>query len=369
MQMQPPISCALTGRIPSLDGLRAISIIAVTVSHMVPRADPNVPRWTDFLRKLGSAGVDFFFVISGFLITHLLIREWKATGGVSLKAFYARRALRILPAFWLLLAGLFAMTRFGVLEITTEGWIRALTYTVNLTPTYFRGLGHLWSLSVEEHFYLLWPVTFILLGPRRAIYPLLAVLVLCPVLRYLIWITSEAEYVEVGTFTLTRLDTIGVGCLLALGMERARFRERIEWVGRRANYLMPLAWLLLALAIFGIHSGKYYLLISRGLNASLMASIVVMSTQAPDSSWGRFLNWRPMTAIGLLSYSLYLWQPLLMLPEPCHLSIVPATLALIGAALVSHFCVEKPFLSLRGRLRWRAPSSMMPRLRWKMNRA
>ena len=154
------------GRIPSLDGLRAVSILLVVVCHLAQTVDNPLPGPRTWYFK-GAVGVDIFFAISGFLITTLLLRETERSGTVSISRFYLRRALRILPAFWVYIAVLALFDHVGWVHLMSRDWIAAITYTVNFfLPTAFP-VRHIWSLSVEEHFYLIWPLLFALLGGKR----------------------------------------------------------------------------------------------------------------------------------------------------------------------------------------------------------
>ena len=141
------------GTIPSLDGLRAISIGLVLLGHAT-----RFGLGHSFLFRLAVAhavlGVDVFFVISGYLITTLLLEEKIKFGTISLRLFYLRRALRILPAFLVFVGTLFVLSALGYIDIPSRLWIFVLTYTSNFTPRVW-DVGHLWSLSVEEHFYFL----------------------------------------------------------------------------------------------------------------------------------------------------------------------------------------------------------------------
>jgi peptidoglycan/LPS O-acetylase OafA/YrhL len=146
---------ALRGRIPSLDGLRAVSIILVIASHAIQGTHSFVFRLF-FLHS--DLGVRVFFIISGFLITSLLLRERAETGRISLPLFYIRRTLRILPPFVLFVGVVAIFNAFGIIQVPPGNWIYALTYTMNFDTHAPWVLGHLWSLSVEEQFYLLWPL-------------------------------------------------------------------------------------------------------------------------------------------------------------------------------------------------------------------
>jgi peptidoglycan/LPS O-acetylase OafA/YrhL len=142
-------------RIPSLDGLRALSIALVLAGHSIPNA-----QWDWFLWKVfgnGDLGVSIFFVISGFLITSLLLKEHAEAGEISPSSFYLRRAFRILPPFYAFLVVLLALKRFGVLELSLRGWTEAVTFLRDYLSADDWWTIHIWSLSVEEQFYLLWP--------------------------------------------------------------------------------------------------------------------------------------------------------------------------------------------------------------------
>jgi len=152
---------------PSLDGLRAIAIVLVMLLHAQAMASG---AWPYFLG--GYTGVDIFFVLSGFLITSLLVQEWRDTGRISLRKFYIRRALRLLPALCVLLLVLgVGVKLFGLyLHVTLATLLAALFYVANWALAFdtldMGALHHTWSLSVEEQFYILWPL--MLIGMLRA---------------------------------------------------------------------------------------------------------------------------------------------------------------------------------------------------------
>ena len=125
-------------------------------------------------------GVVVFFVISGFLITRLMQSEHAKSGYVSLKLFYTRRALRLFPAAYTFIACVCLLWAAGIVHLQAGDIWHAVTYTVNFAPERSWQIGHLWSLSVEEQFYLIWPCTFVLLGPRRAVWAALAAVIWVP---------------------------------------------------------------------------------------------------------------------------------------------------------------------------------------------
>ena len=197
-------------RIPSLDGLRAISIAMVIFGHLVgTRGFPITRLHYDF----GNLGVRVFFVISGFLITHLLLKEQAKIGVISLAGFYKRRALRIFPAFYAYLFVVVALTHFGVIDVSRGDALAAASYTMNYHPVRAWQVGHLWSLSVEEQFYLLWPATLAFLGCRRAAWVAGAWLFIAPLVRAWAYHTHSATIDEsFGTVA----DALAIGCLFAI---------------------------------------------------------------------------------------------------------------------------------------------------------
>src|SRR5439155_2931926 len=181
------MSAAAERRIPSLDGLRAISITLVLVSHLAGTRNFPLSATTGNFLGLGEFGVIVFFVISGFLITGLLLDELARTDRIRLGRFYFRRTLRIFPPYYMLIAVLAVAGAAGVIQLAPHDVARTMTYTSN----YYAGrswfVGHTWSLSVEEQFYLLWPAVLLLAGTRRAFVIAGAVVLLAPVVRVGEW--------------------------------------------------------------------------------------------------------------------------------------------------------------------------------------
>lgn len=325
------------GHIPSLDGLRGVSILLVTAYHI----------WPAF--EHGRLGVDVFFVVSGFLITHLLLREHEKAARVSLRKFYVRRFLRLAPAYYTYLLVVLMLGAAGVAaKIEVIGWIAALTYTVNLLPhPYPDWLGHAWSLAVEEQFYLLWPSLLVIAGPRRAWVVGLAFLLIAPVLRFVIW-ENYRHLLDVDALIFTRMDTLAVGCLLAYFVRTAA-AER--WATRLSPYATALtlaATLTVALsAVVLRQSGKYALGPSRFVEAAAIALIVFLAVVHHRSWVGRTLNWRPLAYIGVLSYSLYLAQPFVNAHSPWPFGPWVSVGMMIGYTFASYYLVERPFLRLK----------------------
>ena len=207
-------------RIPSLDGLRAVSICMVVIGHCSKTITGLSSSAYMFLGFVGAGrlGVSTFFVISGFLITTLLVREQLSTHTISLKDFYIRRAFRIFPGFYAYWLVAFVLALLGYIQLSRSDLISAATYIWNYVPrnvdTWF--LGHTWSLSVEEQFYLLWPLILKLSGPKRGTWAALAVVVTAPFVRLGSYFLLPSTRPRIGMMLHTRADSLMIGALLAL---------------------------------------------------------------------------------------------------------------------------------------------------------
>jgi peptidoglycan/LPS O-acetylase OafA/YrhL len=342
------------GNIPALDGLRALSIGLVLLAH-ASLTWHGASGSSGSLVRLGGIGVDLFFVISGFLITLLLLRERRRTGTISLRAFYVRRAWRILPAYLLFLASLLALSMAGLVKLTERDWAGALTYTVNFLPAASWPVGHLWSLSVEEHFYLVWPLLLIALGPGWAGGLAAGYVVIAPFVRLVISAADLAN-LDIDYCTPARIDTIAVGCLLAFVAEHRgaqRFMTRLGHRGAALMFVVLLAGLVVSNTIL-IGSGTYAITIRRTVDALCFAGLVCAGISHTDGLLARLLNATPLVWIGRLSYGLYLWQQPLLNPHGEHWACQwPVNVALaVGFAVVSFALVERPALRLREQQGW-----------------
>jgi len=284
-------------RIPSLDGIRAISILLVLYGHASSTRDFPVSiigKYGGWFGDVAHFGVLVFFVISGFLITSLLMREREATGTISLKRFYLRRVLRIFPAFYAFILVLAIAVWLSAIPLIARDFAFALTYTVNYVPNPPWWMGHLWSLSVEEQFYLLWPLTLLVLRKRRALIVAIAAIFAGPLVRVAIreWIFHVDSY-SLGGMTKSfpaMFDYLATGCALALLR---------PWLLTRTWYLRLTAsrWLALTIPLvlltnrMGNHTTAI-LLGSPVMNVCIVL-LIESSTRHADSLAGRFLNWKP----------------------------------------------------------------------------
>jgi peptidoglycan/LPS O-acetylase OafA/YrhL len=346
----------LNGRIPSLDGLRAVSIALVFYGHLEGvRGFPRL-RLSRWLGDLGHLGVIVFFVISGFLITSLLMGEREKTGSISLKDFYLRRTLRIFPAFYVFILALVVGSTLGLAPLGTTDLVFSLTYTVNYNAAPSWNIGHLWSLSIEEQFYLLWPLLFVVLRERRALVVALLAVLAGPLVRAAMhaMFPAHSPLRDLAIFP-AMADNIAIGCVLALMR---------PWLLGHDWYLRLTAsrWLLLLPPlIFLINRMLGYTLIDLFGSPVMLVCIAILieaSTRHSSSFAGQFLNWKPVVFVGVLSYSLYLWQqPFLDRHSQAAFAAFPLNVVLaVGAALASYFLVERLFLGLRRRLERRARS-------------
>ena len=332
----------------SLDGLRAFSITLVLLDHL---GQPGSRRPLDLgVGDYGHLGVVIFFVISGFLITSLLMAERRDKGRVSLKRFYARRALRIFPAAYCYLICVFLFWRFGASEMTPKAFGWAATYLVNFFPNPPWPIGHLWSLSVEEQFYLLWPAAFALLMRQRATWVAVVVMLLGPLARAAaLTFLRGTPYEDVPMFPMVA-DSLAAGCLLAM------WRGWLEGQNWYLRLLRPgFSIFLVALVLTTNRFVGYGLVEVLGRSVTNVA-LALLVHRVVHHSWdpvGRLLNSRAATFVGQLSYSFYLWQQLFLdRHSSAWYNLFPQNLILsFLAALASYNLLEKPLLALRHRLR------------------
>ena len=210
----PQATAATTSkRIPTLDGLRAVSIVLVLLNHLVGTL--YYPAILSPLGEFGNFGVRVFFVISGYLITSLLIKEHERTGSISLKNFYLRRVFRIFPAAYTYLLVLAVLNaKYHILH--RHDLLFAATYLTNFRLSRAWYVGHLWSLAVEEQFYMLWPMVLVVWGIRRGSRIALATILLSPFARVAAWYALPMMRERIGEMFFTIADPIAFGCLLAI---------------------------------------------------------------------------------------------------------------------------------------------------------
>jgi len=342
------------GRIPSLDGLRGISILMVLLGHLAGTRGFPLSAAAGNRTAVAEIGVHVFFVISGFLITGLLLAELATTDRIRLGRFYFRRTLRIFPPYYALLAALLAAQTAGVLLLAPGDMAHAVTYTSNYDAARSWPIGHTWSLGVEEQFYLLWPACLVLLGARRGLAAAVLVVLATPLVR-LAELQLFPAYIDgIGARFETIADAIAIGCVLACAR---------AWLHRQAAYLRFLtspAFVLVPLAIFaGSMTGQHpHIAYVIGFPLANVATALAVdwAVTCPERLAGRLLNARPLVFIGLISYSLYLWQqPFLNRTGAAAWNVFPLNILLAFIfAVASYYIVERPSLAFRRRLERRA---------------
>lgn len=336
--------------IPVLDGLRAVSIVLVLVSHALIY-DPQAPGVRAAALQCGNVGVSLFFVISGYIITRLLLREEAATGRVRFGRFYLRRAFRLLPACYAYVLVVFALAAARVIPAApVHDYLASVLYVRNLVG---RGheTSHLWSLSLEEQFYLFWPGFLVLLPAAfrlRATFGLIAAV--C-VWRFALVYLGKASEGALHSRTDLRIDTILFGCALALAA-RPGGRPAVGWGGTGHGWLA--AWVLgLVRWLAAVGRVPHGAAFESGVAAVFLTLVVNWFLRNDGRGAHRVLCAGPFLAVGALSYSLYLWQHLFLGPydSPIRpLREFPVNLAcLFVAAVLSYRLIERPFVRFKDR--------------------
>jgi peptidoglycan/LPS O-acetylase OafA/YrhL len=360
----------LKGYIPTLDGWRAVAIIAVMASHAGHSYSAPLGRDSFFDRiASGTHGVNLFFAISGLLITSRLLEEWDTAGHVSLKRFYIRRAFRILPPALLYLACVALLGAIGLLPVVREEFVAATLFFRNYLPAILgpNGAGfftsHYWSLGVEEHFYLFWPALLLFAGRKRALPVAIVVAVLVAVWRHveawreiMLYNAIQPTYFARSD---TRIDSIMWGVVAALALSRPEVRALVE------RYLST----IVMLAVVALYGAIVYRYGTRPTfwEAMIVPVIIVGTVLRPRSVLGRLLENPIMRWIGRLSYSLYLWEFFFVYYPgvPITLGVwqkFPVNLiAAVVCAAASYYLVERPLVRLGHRLAPAMPRDAMDR--------
>jgi peptidoglycan/LPS O-acetylase OafA/YrhL len=324
-------------RLPGLDGIRAISIALVILFHVSTSAAGRPSM------GFGGFGVDIFFVLSGFLITWLLCCEERQHNSISLPSFYARRALRILPPAMAYLAILLVLSGFRRATVRPADIFSCLFFFRNMFQGGSESTAHYWSLSVEEQFYLIWPLALILLRSNRARLRFSIVLLLvAPFWQILCHrLAGGAEFVNHARFDQI-YERILIGCCLALIRNEPGLSKYWRGPALQSRW-MPLV------AIAGIVASLEVPHLER-IGYICVALVLNYAVEHP----GGVLNWGPMVWVGKLSYSLYIWQQLFCWGSPLgRLGRFPQNVvATLIAASLSYYLVEMPFTNLRKRIRF-----------------
>lgn len=350
--------------LPTLDGWRAIAVVGVLVFHSrdaLQAAGWESSKVLAFFIRESRRGVELFFAISGFLICNRLLREMRLRGGISLWGFYVRRAFRILPLYLFYLAALWRLAQWAGLPASEAELQSCLLFYRNyVDPVPGAYTNHFWSLALEEHFYLGWPLFLLLAGARRARW-------LTPALALALagWRGVDnhfhvfARLFPHAAGMLSRTDTRGDcllwGCFAAL----VCFERDIRLPG-----WAPFAAMGLCVAALVVPFPSIFLAM-----AVLFPLLIVSTIFCPGGVAGRFLEWPVLRWVGQLSYSLYVWQTLFLqseaaVPDPGWL--VPLKhwpwnyACIVALALATHYFIELPLIRLGRSCQRRTESHPLP---------
>ncbi|MGZ4758361.1 MAG: acyltransferase family protein [Acidimicrobiales bacterium] len=359
------------GHVPGLDGMRGIAVIIVVAAHL----NVFLPIPEIIVVPGGTVSLDSFFVLSGFLITVLLLKEQGRSGTVNKRAFYQRRALRLLPALLAVVIAhmIFAwlsgvswdLERSSVLSVVFyySNWKMAFAPETYLGGGVFApGLQHLWSLSMEEQFYLLWPfVVVFFLGITRSfkvvtgiLIALIAVIAIHRGLEY----HSGMRWYPIFVRTDSRVDAILIGALL--GNLWARHREP-------TRYLVPAAWIASAFLLICMPLARIdepFLYYGGLVLIDLACATIILALVEGKWVARHLFNVKILVTLGLVSYGIYLWHlPVFFAveywgkdwPSPVQVTVALGATAMFTA--LSWFLLEKPALNLKNRLEGRPTSS------------
>jgi peptidoglycan/LPS O-acetylase OafA/YrhL len=349
---------------PALDGLRGMAVLMVVALHAGFVVHPQGRGLAQSYVPGGLFGVDVFFVLSGFLITALLLQEHRGTGVVSFRNFYLRRACRLLPALAALLAVDLAYAAWDGRSLRHEvEAVGSITFYVsNITQSLHlfmpAELAHTWSLAVEEQFYILWPAALLMIlawqvhkrGSTSRVVPwaLPIGIAATVIVRIVVWRTMG--YPAAYELPFCRSDCLLIGCALAFLYHHGRLPRK---GAAMAGWLGVIA--LLALAFFwneadsSVYYGGFTLI-------ALLAAAVINGVMVESRGLTAAFSWRPLVAVGRVSYGLYLWNVMILSILVQHtFGLAPWPRVVLGLGLTaaatwaSWVVIEKPALRLKNR--------------------
>jgi peptidoglycan/LPS O-acetylase OafA/YrhL len=329
-------------RIPTLDGWRGIAILLVLFDH-TQYAVLGHYAWP--WAQTGQHGVTIFFVLSGFLITSKLIQE-----PINLKRFYVRRFFRLMPVAWTYLAALLLLGHLAHLTIAAPSAVQACLFFYRnfLAVPSGSSTWHFWSLSIEEQFYMVWPCILLFAGIRRCRWIAVAGVITCAVYRWLFWTHYNQD--PFNCESQVRADALLVGSLMALLLQDPIMHARaVRW----SKVAAPLATAML------FYCFAHFFLLPPLIECVSIATLLAASMMHSKSVIATPLNSRILSGLGIISYSVYIWQGLFMLlAYGGGLMCIPIlALALPLCAAGSYLYIESPCTRLGHRITVRRESS------------
>jgi len=360
----PPLSPA--SALPTLDGWRGVAIALVLFSHatgsaaIAPDALVTLSHSTPLT---GAVGVQIFFCISGFLITHLLLREESRHGRIAWGNFFARRALRLFPTYFAYLAVIALAGAWLQWELTWRNFAPSLLFSQGVWWRRYEiwEFSHFWSLALEQQFYLLWPLAFLFCPRHRRTAFVLGLLAGLPLLRAGL-LTIGFEF-PLGQPLVRYADFLLAGCWLGLVWENRAAVPGLAACLRHPRAAEAAGLAVVAAVWLAVHQGEHAGLgaaFRDGLDTSVAATlqaagstVAIACTVAHPAGWlARLLQWPPLAGLGVISYGTYVWQQPFLNPQPHAAWLVfPLNVAVaLAAGLASYFLWEKHFLRLKARL-------------------
>ena len=354
--------------LPSIDSLRALAVLAVIIYHVDVNYLPG-----------GFLGVDLFFVLSGYLISSLIIKEYRKTGSLNLYNFYIRRARRLLPAvYFMITVGLVVMVLFNevLLRKSHLDAIFGYIYSSNWwyifhKLDYFDSFGaqspfkHLWSLAIEEQFYMIFPLLFLLINRKKKskdgtyklnknfLYVVLGLILVSLIAHILLFDINNISRIYFGTDTRAFSLLVGVVGAILYPMEKLHAK-----VTPQQNIMYSVVSLvsIATLITVMIYTSEYNTWLYRGgfLLVAILGLIVIISSGKQHTLMSRLLSFKPVVFIGKISYSLYLWHfPVLVLTTPVSeignpniIFVILRVILTFALATASYVFVETPIRKL-----------------------
>jgi peptidoglycan/LPS O-acetylase OafA/YrhL len=346
------------GYVPALDGMRGYAVPAVILYHA------QIPFFQG-----GFIGVDIFFVLSGFLITSLLVREFYSQHHIDLKSFYVRRILRLGPALGVFLASFVALSllmlgaeqaRSNIIEtLIALFYFTNWAWAFHLHPPHF--LAHTWSLAIEEQFYMIWPMLLIallrLIRSHRIMISTIVLLLLSCWLTRILLAVGGASLDHLYNGLDTRGDKLLTGCLLGIILSSnliSMYRQ--SQLERMLKFISPLSALILLLGSIAMRWQSLYMYYYGFLVIELSVSIIILDIFFSRKSMvNRLLLMKPVVWLGRISYGLYLWHFLILSTMRAlgfwRINVmIGGTCFAFLVASASYYFVERPVLKLKSRL-------------------
>ena len=354
--------------LPSIDSLRALAVLAVIIYHVDVNYLPG-----------GFLGVDLFFVLSGYLISSLIIKEYRKTGSLNLYNFYIRRARRLLPAvYFMITVGLVVMVLFNevLLRKSHLDAIFGYIYSSNWwyifhKLDYFDSFGaqspfkHLWSLAIEEQFYMIFPLLFLLINRKKKskdgtyklnknfLYVVLGLILVSLIAHILLFDINNISRIYFGTDTRAFSLLVGVVGAILYPMEKLHAKETPQ---QNIMYSVVSLVSIATLITVMIYTSEYNTWLYRGgfLLVAILGLIVIISSGKQHTLMSRLLSFKPVVFIGKISYSLYLWHfPILVLTTPVSeignpniIFVILRVILTFALATASYVFVETPIRKL-----------------------